>query len=109
MNWAENIFKDNSSSMPDFLSIHELQNISYPALEKQEEVLRGKIRELNDELVTLLVSRDELKTEQDAVMADCEDLQALLTTLVKETTVWPFPIINTEFVFERSNMWLLCI
>ena len=34
-----------------------------------------------------LLNRDELKTEQDAVLADCEDLQALLTTLIKETTV----------------------
>ena len=48
--------------MPDFLSIHELQNISYPALEKQEQLLRSKIRELNDELVTLLVSRQSSKS-----------------------------------------------
>lgn len=47
--------------MPDFLSIHELQNISYPDLEKQEQLLRSKIRELNDELVTLLVSRQSSK------------------------------------------------
>ena len=30
---------------------------------------------------------DELKTKQDAILADCEDLQVLLTTLVRETTV----------------------
>ena len=30
---------------------------------------------------------DELKTKQDAILADCGDLQVLLTTLVRETTV----------------------
>ena len=62
-NWIlSKYFRDNSTSMPDFLSIHELQNISYPALEKQEQLLRSKIRELNDELVTLLVSRQSSKS-----------------------------------------------
>jgi len=59
---AQHLKRDNSISMPDFLSIHELQNISYPALEKQEQLLRSKIRELNDELVTLLVSRQSSKS-----------------------------------------------
>lgn len=73
--------------MPIFKTIHELQDDSFRDLETHRRLLRTKIKELNDELVKLLVSRDELKTEQDAVLADCEDLQALLTTLVKETTV----------------------
>ena len=73
--------------MPSFKTIHELHDDTFGELETHRRLLRAKVKELNDELVKLLVSRDELKTEQDAVMADCEDLQALLTTLVKETTV----------------------
>jgi len=73
--------------MPLFKTIHELQDDPFYELQNHHRSLKNKIKELNDELVKLLVSRDELKTEQDAVLADCEDLQALLTTLVKETTV----------------------
>ena len=73
--------------MPPFKTIHELQDDTFGELETHRRLLRAKVKELNDELIKLSVSRDELKTEQDAVMADCEDLQALLTTLVKETTV----------------------
>ena len=52
--------------------------------------------------VNLLVRRDELKTEQDAVLADCEDLQALLTTLVKETTVWSRHVCSANLAWQSS-------
>jgi len=79
-----------SSSMantPTSYAPSTLNQMSPTELENHHMLLEGRIAELNDELVNLLVRRDELKTEQDAVLADCEDLQALLTTLVKETTV----------------------
>jgi len=68
-------------------SVNELHETNILNLINYKNELVAKISNLNEELLNSLVTRDELKTKQDAVLADCEDLQALLTTLVKETTV----------------------
>jgi len=47
---------------------------------------RKKI-ELNDDLVALLVARDELRTEQDAKLVDVDDIKAMIYSIGPETTV----------------------
>ena len=42
---------------------------------------------MNDELVSQLIKRDELQTEQDAKLTDLEDAKAMLDAMGPETTV----------------------
>jgi len=43
--------------------------------------------ELNNELVSLLLSRDELKTEQDGKLVEVEDVKSIIVSVGPETTV----------------------
>nr|CAB3263043.1 uncharacterized protein LOC100187054 [Phallusia mammillata] len=69
------------------LSKHDCRQMTMGQLQLILNDMHTKKQALNEGLVTLLVERDELQTQQDAKLVDIEDMKAILNSLGPETTV----------------------
>ena len=64
----------------------------------------AQIESLNEELVSLLVSRDELVMEQDAMLTDIEDLSEF-TNLKKWSNIKWKPLFKPQAVIDIWNKY----